>query len=53
MFSKRLNARAEAAIAKSVKLEGQEVPQKEVARVKKEADDLETSRQKNTKAFRP
>jgi hypothetical protein len=52
MFSKRLNARAEAAIAKSLKLEGQENPQNEVARVKKEADDLETSRQKNIKAFR-
>jgi len=53
MFSKQLNARAEAAIAKSLKLEGQENPQNEVARVKKEADDLETSRQKNIKAFRP
>jgi hypothetical protein len=53
MFSKRLEAQAEAAIAKSLKLEGQEDPQKEVARVKKEADDLETSRQKNMNAFLP
>jgi len=53
MFSKRLDAQAEAAIAKSLKLEGQEDPQKEVARVKKEADDQETSRQKNIKAFLP
>ena len=53
MFSKRLEAQAEAAIAKSLKLEGQEDPQKEVARVKREADDLETSRQKNIKAFLP
>ena len=53
MFSKRLEAQAEAAIAKSLKLEGQEDPQKEVARMKKEADDLETSRQKNIKAFLP
>jgi hypothetical protein len=53
MFSKRLEAQAEAAIAKSLKLEGQEDPQKEVARVKKEVDDLETSRQKNIKAFLP
>ncbi len=53
MFSKRLDAQAEAAIAKSLKQEGQEDPQKEVARVKKEADDLETSRQKDIKAFRP
>jgi hypothetical protein len=53
MFSKRLDAQAEAAIAKALKLEGREDPQKEVARVKKEADDLETPRQKNIKAFRP
>ena len=53
MFSKRLDAQAEAAIAKSLKLEGREDPQKEVARVKKEADDMETPRQKNIKAFRP
>ena len=53
MFSKRMDARAEAAIAESLKLEGQEDQQKEVARVKKEANDLETSRQKNIKAFRP
>ena len=53
MFSKRLEAEAEAAIAKSLKLEGQEDPQKVVARVKKEADDLETSRQKTIKAFLP
>jgi hypothetical protein len=53
MFSKRLDAQAEAAIAKSLKLEGQEDPRKEVARLKKEADDLETSRQKNIKAFLP
>jgi hypothetical protein len=52
MFSKRLDAQAEAAIAKSLKLEGQEDPQKEAARVKKEANDLEASRQKNIKAFR-
>src|SRR6202049_3366972 len=49
MFSKRLDARAEAAIAKSLKVEGQEHPQKEVARMKKEADELETSPQKNVK----
>jgi hypothetical protein len=53
MFSKRLDAQAEAAIAKSLKLEGQGDPQKEVAPVKKEADDLETSRQKNIRAFLP
>jgi hypothetical protein len=53
MFSKRLEAQAEAAIAKSLNLEGQEDPQKEVARVKKESDDLETSRQKTIKVFLP
>lgn len=53
MFSKRLEAQAEAAIAESLKLERQEDPQKEVARVKKEAVAPETSRQKNIKAFRP
>jgi hypothetical protein len=53
MFSKRLDAQAETAIAKSIKLEGQEVPQKEIDRQKKETDDLEAARQKNRKIFRP
>jgi len=53
MFSKRLNAQAEAAIAKSIKLEGQEDPQKEIDHQKKKADDLEAARQKNRKIFRP
>jgi hypothetical protein len=35
MFSKRLNAQAEAAIARSIKLEAQEDPQKEIDRQKK------------------
>ena len=35
MFSKRLDAQVEAAIAVSVKLEGQDVPQKEIERQKK------------------
>jgi hypothetical protein len=35
MFSKRLDAQAEAAIAKSLKLEGQEDQQKEIDRQKK------------------
>jgi len=35
MFSKRLNAQAEAAIAKSLKMEGQEDPQKGIDRHKK------------------
>jgi hypothetical protein len=53
MFSKRLNAQADAAIAKSIKLEGQEDPKKEIDRQKKETDDLEAARQKNRKMFRP
>ena len=53
MFSKRLNAQAEAAIARSIKLEGQEDPQKEIDRQKKKTDDLEAARQKNRKMFRP
>ena len=53
MFSKGLDAQADAAIAKSIKLEDQEDPQKEIDRQKKEADDLEAARQKNRKIFRP
>ena len=53
MFSKRLDAQADVAIAKSIKLEGQEDPQKEIDRQKKETDDLEAARQKNRKIFRP
>jgi hypothetical protein len=53
MFSKRLDAQAGAAIAKSIKLEGQEDPQKEIDRQKKETVDLEAARQKNRKIFRP
>jgi hypothetical protein len=36
-----------------VKLEQQVAPQKEAARVKKTADDLEVDRQKNIKTLRP
>src|SRR5713226_8898236 len=53
MFSKRLDAQADAAIAESIKLEGQGDPQKEIGRQKKETDDLEAARQKNRKIFRP
>jgi hypothetical protein len=51
MFSKRLNAQAEAAIAKSLKMEGQEDPQKGIDRQKKKTDDLEAARQKNGRCF--
>jgi hypothetical protein len=53
MFSKRLDGEAEAAIAEAVELERQKAPQTEVARMKKEADNLELARQKNRKIFRP
>ena len=53
VFSKRLDAQADAAIAESVRLDKQEAPHKVVDRQKKEADDLEATRQKNQKTFRP
>jgi len=53
MFSKRLEAQAQAAIAKSLKLEGQEDPQKEISRQKKETDKLGVARRKNRKTSRP
>src|SRR6267378_3939180 len=53
IYSKRVNAEAEVAIAEAVKLEEQEGPQKEAERQKKQMDDLEVARQKNRKIFRP
>jgi hypothetical protein len=53
MFSKRLDAQAEAAIAESLKMDEQKIPQREADRRKKAADDLEVTRQKNRKTFRP
>jgi len=53
MFEKRLDAQAGVSIAESVKLEQQEAPQREAARVKKEADDLAGERQKNIEVLRP
>jgi hypothetical protein len=53
MFSKRLDAQAEAAIAKSLKPEGREDQQKEIDSQKKETDNLELARQKNGKISRP
>lgn len=51
--SKQLNDQAEVASVTAAKQERQDAPQMETARVKKEADDLETARQNNLKAFRP
>ncbi len=53
MFSKRPDAQVEAALAKSIKLKGQEESQEEMDRQKKETDDLEAARQKNRRIFRP
>jgi hypothetical protein len=53
MYSKRVDAQAAVAIAESVKLEQQEAPQKEAARLKQVADDLEVERLKNIKVFHP
>ena len=53
IYSKRLNAEAELALAEAVKLEKQEEPQREAQRQQKETDDLEVARRKNQKGFRP
>jgi hypothetical protein len=53
IYSKRLNAEAEFALAEAVKLEKQKEPQREAERQKKQTDDLEATRQKNQKSFRP
>jgi hypothetical protein len=53
IYSKRVNAEAEVAIAEALKLEEQEGPQREAERQKKQMDDLEVARQKNQKSFRP
>ena len=52
MFSKRVGAQAEAAIGKSLKLERQEDPQKEIDRQGKKAGDIEAARKKNRKICR-
>jgi phage tail sheath protein FI len=51
--SKQLNAQADAAISDATKQAREDAPQKEVARAKKETDDLEAQRQTNLKVFRP
>jgi hypothetical protein len=53
IFSKRVNAEAEIAIADAVTLEKQEKPERDADLKKKEADDLEAERVKNQKTFRP
>jgi hypothetical protein len=53
MVSKQLNEQAEASAIAAAKQELADAPQNEIARGKKAADDLETERQTNLKAFRP
>jgi hypothetical protein len=53
IYFKRINAEAELALTEAVKLEDQEAPQREGERQKKETDELEVTRQKNQKSFRP
>src|SRR5437879_3812575 len=52
IFTKELDAQAGISIAESVKLEQEEAPQKEAARAKKTAEDVELERQKNMKTLR-
>jgi hypothetical protein len=53
IYSKRVNALADLAIAEAVRIEEQEGPNREAQRQKKQTDDLEAARQKNRKIFRP
>jgi hypothetical protein len=53
IYSKKVNAEAELALAQAVKLDKQEGPQREADRQKKETDALEVTRLKNQKSFRP
>jgi hypothetical protein len=53
MYSLQTNAAADEAIAKAIKLEEQQSPQKEADRQKKEADELALARLKNLQSFRP
>jgi hypothetical protein len=53
IYSKGVNAQADLASAEAVKLEEQERPEKEANQRKKEADDLQVTREKNQKSFRP
>ena len=53
IYSKAINTEADLASAEAVKLEEEERPEKEANQRKKEADDLEVTREKNQKSFRP
>jgi hypothetical protein len=53
IYSKAANAAAELSIAQAVKLDEQERPDREASQKKRDADDLEATREKNQKSFRP
>jgi hypothetical protein len=53
LSSKQMNSEAEAAIALATTQAVKDAPQIEIAREKQEAEDRETIRQANLKAFRP
>ena len=53
VYSLQTNVAADEAIAKAIKLEEQQGPQKEADRQKKEADELAVARLKNLQSFRP
>jgi hypothetical protein len=53
IYSKRVNAEAEVAIANALKSEEEAGPQREAERQKKVTNDLEVMRQQNQKNFRP
>ena len=53
IYSKKVNAEAELALAEAVKLDKQEGPRREAERLKKETDDLAVTRLKNQRSFRP
>jgi hypothetical protein len=53
IYTKRVNADADAALAQVVKADELEAPQKAIERQNKEADATELARQKNQKSFRP
>jgi hypothetical protein len=52
-LAKRASAEAEAATAEAVKLDQQEGPKREAERFKKQMDDLQVTRDRNQRSFRP
>jgi hypothetical protein len=53
IYSKRVTAEADAALAEVVKVDELAAPKKAIERQKKEADEIELTRQKHQKSFRP